>query len=198
MSIIPRNLPECTFGMPDASISTVEIARVVGICSRAIRYTQMTGCTDDLPCQWHPCVTMWGQDQHIIITHLHNWFQTATANADNTHVLHYNLFRRQTVCNRLREKGLFEQWSYVSCILMKRLWANCLNWAFYMHVRPDFAEIQMHSQMNPNSYNKVVMVGYASTNEHFSICCVVEQDHFGGGGSVMVPFLRLNNTDFID
>ena len=117
MPRIPNNLRERAISMLDAGMSTEHVARHVGWSSRAIQNLwirfRTTGSTNDLPRRGRPRVTTRGQGRHIMNTHLHNWFQTATATAANTPGLHNNRISAQTVRNRLRENGLHAQCSYV-------------------------------------------------------------------------------------
>ena len=91
---------------------------------------QAMGRTEDRPRSGLPRVTTRGQDRYIWHTHLCNHFQTATANAANTHAAHNNPIYTHTVRNRLREGRLSARRPYVGCVLVRRhTCVNRVNWS---------------------------------------------------------------------
>ena len=129
------------------------------------------------------------QDCYIWNTHLHNRFQTATATAANTHSTHNNRIPAQTVSNRLRGSRLSARHPYVGCVLGRRHRINHVNWA---HTYQRWLRQQWNSILFSGEWRFTIHRGdgrvriYPRGNELYASCCVLEQDHFGGKGYVLV------------
>ena len=122
--------------------------------------------------------------------HLRNRFQTATATTANTPGLRNNRISAQTVRNRLRENGLHARRPYVGCVLTQCNREHCPHWA------------RAHTRWIRRRWNIVLFFldesrfslqrgdgrvhVYCRRNKRCADSYVLERDHFGGGGSVMV------------
>ena len=169
-------------------MSIEHVARHVGCSSRAIRNLRIRfrtkGDTNDLPRRGLPRVITRGQYRYIMNTHLRNLFQTATATAADAPGLHNKRISAQTVCNLLRENGLYARRSYVGCVLTQRHRQNRLNWA-PVHtpwIRRRWNTVLFSPDETRFSLQRVdgrVRV-YRRRNERYADCCVLKS--FRGWG----------------
>ena len=181
MPRIPNNLRQRAICMLDASMSTEHVSRHVGcsswvIINLRIRF-QTTWSTNDMPRSGRPRITTRGQNRYIMNTHLRNRFQTATATAANTPGLH-----------NIRENSLHARRPDVGCVLTQRHRQNRINWARvhtrWIRRRWNTVLFSDESRFSLQRGDRVRV--YRRRNERYADCCVLERDHFGGGGSVMV------------
>ena len=179
--------------MLEAGASTEDVAAQVGSSVQAVRSLRrrfvQTGSTEDLPRRGRPRVTTPAQDRYILNQHLRNRFLTATATTSVTPGTHNPRISTQTVRNRLAENNLRARRPYVGTVLTDRHRRDRLQWAD-RHInwtRQDgrtilFSDESRFALSNSDGQIRV----YQRRNERYADCCVLQRDHFGGGGSVMV------------
>ena len=193
MPRIPQNLRERVIGMLSAGMTMTALAMNIGCSTRAIRHLrqrfQATGHTEDRPRSGRRRVRTRCQDSYIRNTDLRNRFQTATATAANTNGTHNSRISAQSVHARLRGSGLSARGPFVGCVLARRHRVNRVNWArtnqHWLRQQWDTFLFSDESRFTFHRGDSRVRV-YRRRNERNADCCVLERDHFGGGGSVLV------------
>uniref|UniRef100_A0AAZ3NY63 Tc1-like transposase DDE domain-containing protein n=2 Tax=Oncorhynchus tshawytscha TaxID=74940 RepID=A0AAZ3NY63_ONCTS len=148
-----------------------------------MKSTWETGRTADCPRSGRP------QDRYIQTSHLRDSYRMATTTARVTPGTHNPSISAQNVCNRLKEAGLRACGPVVRQVLTRHQQQQRRLWA------------QSHHRWTRHDWQKVFFTDglwfcltrgegrihiYSRRNERYTKACTLEQDRFGGGGSVMV------------
>uniref|UniRef100_A0AAZ3PI57 Transposase Tc1-like domain-containing protein n=1 Tax=Oncorhynchus tshawytscha TaxID=74940 RepID=A0AAZ3PI57_ONCTS len=192
MPRVPAHLCDRALGMLQGGMRTADVASAINCYVRTVRCLRQryreTGWTADRPRSGRPCVTTPAQDRYIRTSHLHYRYRMATT-AQVTPGTHNPSISAQTVRNRLREVGLRDCRPVVRQFLtrhhrqQRRLWAQTLRrWT-----RQDWQKVLFtdESRFCLTMGDGRICV-YRRRNERYAEACTLEQDRFGGGGSVMV------------
>ena len=194
MPRVPAHLRERALGMLQGGMRTADVARAINCHVRTVRRLRQryreTGRTVDHPRSGRPRVTTPAQDRYIRISHLRDRYRMATTTARVTPGTHNPSISAQTVRNRLREAGLRACRPVVIRQVLtrhhqqqRRLWAQThLRWTRQEWQKVLFTDESRFCLTRGDGRIRV----YRRRNERYTEACTLEQDRFGGGGSVMV------------
>ena len=172
---------------------TADVARAINCNVHTVRRLRQrygeTVRTADHPCSGRPGVTTPAQDRYIQTSHLRDRYRMATTTAGVTPGMHNPSINAQTVCNRLKEAELRACRPVVRQVLTRYHRQQCRLW------------VQSHRRWTRQDWQKVLFTDesqfcltrgdgriciYRRRNERYTEACTLEQDRFGGGGSIMV------------
>ena len=174
-------------GMIEAGVRHTDVARQFGVHWNTVdALWRQFGTTRDLPRSERPHVTSNRQDTYIQLVHLPDRLRTATLTARRIPDL--RRLSPWTVCNRLRERGIWPRRPAIRPVLQQRHRVARFAW-FRRHIhftQHDWAHVLLtdESGFHLDSINGRSRV-YRSVGERFHDSCVIQRHPFGGG-SIMV------------
>uniref|UniRef100_A0A674DDV1 Transposase Tc1-like domain-containing protein n=1 Tax=Salmo trutta TaxID=8032 RepID=A0A674DDV1_SALTR len=193
MPRVPAHLRERALGMLQGGMRTADVAWAINCNVHTVRRLRQryreTGRTADRPRSGRPRVTTPTQDRYIRTSHLRDRYRTATTTARATPGTHNPSTSAQTVRNRLREAGLRACRPVVRQVLIRhhqrqrRLWAQTHHrWTRQDRQKVIFTDESQYCLTRGDGRICV----YCRRNARYTVACTLEQNRFGGGGSIMV------------
>lgn len=176
-------------GMLESGRSQDYVARRFNVARstvvRLVQRVNVTGSLADRPRSGAPRVTSVRQDNFIRQRHLRDRYLTAQSTADTVVGNRGRPISRNTVRNRLRDRGISCRRPYRGAILTRRHRLNRLNWARNNRGR-NWRNIVFsdESRFNLSTADGRIRI-YRRRYERYADNCVFEHNRFGGGG-VMV------------
>ena len=142
-----------------------------------------TGTVNDRPRMGQPRVTTAAQDQHIVLTHLHNRFQTSVQTSATVRGTR-GYVSAITIRRRLREAGLRSRRPLIGHVITERHRTERLAWAEtnIRRLREEWRSrlFSDESRFNLSHADRRIRV-WRRNNERYADACIVQHNRYGGG-----------------